>query len=239
MQIRRLDAAAAWSVDEPVGDGEGRLRDLRSRPQADHPDRQRPARPAAESGQRRAAGDRPRFRPRGGRRRAAGREPERRPRHRPLHRAAAQQQADQTMNEAATFRARPPRRSATDRRARSPLDRQILRPARGAARRLARRPPRRGGRPARPQRRRQDDLLLFGHGAGEARQRPHLPRRRGHHRPADVPPRDPRPRLSAAGNLDLPRPDRRAEHHGRARGRRARQAGARATGSSSCSASSA
>ena len=37
-------------------------------------------------------------------------------------------------------------------------------------------------------------------------------RRRGHHRPADVPPRDPRARLSAAGNLDLPRPDRRAEH---------------------------
>ena len=34
---------------------------------------------------------------------------------------------------------------------------------------------------------------------------------------------DPRPRLSAAGDLDLPRPHRRAEHHGGARGRRARQ----------------
>ena len=46
----------------------------------------------------------------------------------------------------------------------------------------------------------------------------------GHHRPADVPPRDPRPRLSAAGNLDLPRPDGRAEHPGGARGGRARHA---------------
>ena len=70
-------------------------------------------------------------------------------------------------------------------------------------------------RPARPQRRGQDDLLLFDHGAGEARRGPHPARRRRHHRPADVPPRDPRPRLSAAGNLDLPRPDRRAEHHWR------------------------
>ena len=32
---------------------------------------------------------------------------------------------------------------------------------------------------------------------------------------ADVPPGDPRPWLSAAGNLDLPRPDRRTEYHGR------------------------
>ena len=56
---------------------------------------------------------------------------------------------------------------------------------------------------------------------------PDLPRRRGHHRPADVPPRDPRPWLSAAGNLDLPRPDRRAEHPGRARGRPSPTAGAR------------
>ena len=74
--------------------------------------------------------------------------------------------------------------------------------------------PRRGARPARPERRRQDHLLLFDHGPGEARQRPHPARRRGHYRPAHVPPRHPRPRLSAAGNLDLPRPDRRAEHHG-------------------------
>ena len=44
----------------------------------------------------------------------------------------------------------------------------------------------------------------------------------GHHPAADVPPRDPRPWLSAAGNLDLPRPDGRAEHHVGARGRRAR-----------------
>ena len=35
-----------------------------------------------------------------------------------------------------------------------------------------------------------------------------------HYRPANVSPRDPRPRLSAAGNLDLSRPDGRAEYHG-------------------------
>ena len=50
---------------------------------------------------------------------------------------------------------------------------------------------------------------------------------RGHHRAADVPPRDPRPWLSAAGNLDLPRPDGRAEHHGGARSGRARPQAAR------------
>ena len=41
-----------------------------------------------QSGQRLAAGDRPRFGPRGDRRRSAGRELERRPGHRPLHRSA-------------------------------------------------------------------------------------------------------------------------------------------------------
>src|SRR3954453_5691903 len=35
-----------------------------------------------------------------------------------------------------------------------------------------------------------------------------------HSRPANLPPRDPRPRLPAAGNLDLPRPHRLPEHHG-------------------------
>ena len=118
------------------------------------------------------------------------------------------------------------------------LDRQILRQEGGAVRRLARRRPRRGARPARPQRRRQDHLLLFDHGPGEARQRPHPARRPGHYRPAHVPPRHPRHRLSAAGDLDLPRPHRLPEHHGGARGRRARQEGARRSGSSNCSANS-
>ena len=51
--------------------------------------------------------------------------------------------------------------------------------------------------------------------------RHHRARRRGHHRSADVPPRAARHRLSAAGSLDLPRPDGRAEYPRRARsGRR-------------------
>ena len=49
---------------------------------------------------------------------------------------------------------------------------------------------------------------------------------------------DPRPRLSAAGDVDLPRPHRRAEHHGGARGGGARPQGPRASGSSNCSANS-
>ena len=49
----------------------------------------------------------------------------------------------------------------------------------------------------------------------------------GHHRSADVSPRPARHRLSAAGGLDLPRPDRRAEHPRHARNRRARARAAR------------
>ena len=75
---------------------------------------------------------------------------------------------------------------------------------------------RRGGRPARPERRRQDHLLLHHHRADRARLRPHHARRPRHHRPADVPPRAARHRLPAAGGVDLPRPDRRAEHPRRA-----------------------
>src|SRR3546814_18088888 len=62
---------------------------------------------------------------------------------------------------------------------------------------------RRSGRAARPQRRGQDDVLLFGDGAGEARFGPRAARWRGYHRAADVPPRNPGARLSAAGNVDL------------------------------------
>ncbi len=49
----------------------------------------------------------------------------------------------------------------------------------------------------------------------------HHDRRRECHAAAHVPPSAARDRLSAAGSLDLPRPHRRAEHHGRARARRA------------------
>ena len=105
--------------------------------------------------------------------------------------------------------------------------RQELPQAPGAARRQCRRSARRGGRAARPQRRRQDHVLLHHHRSDRARFRHHQPRRPGHHRSADVPPRPSRHRLSAAGSVDLPRPDRRAEHPRRARGRRARCRGAR------------
>ena len=79
----------------------------------------------------------------------------------------------------------------------------------------------RGVGPARAQWRGQDHLLLFDHGAGAARCRAHPARRRRYHQPADVPPRDPRPWLSAAGNLDLPGHDGRTEHQLRARTDRA------------------
>ena len=97
---------------------------------------------------------------------------------------------------------------------------------------------RRGGRPARPQRRRQDHLLLHHHRPDRGRHRRHHARRRRHHRPADVSPRAPRHRLPAAGGLDLPRPDGRAEHPRRARGRRADRATGARRGSTSCSPSS-
>ena len=62
--------------------------------------------------------------------------------------------------------------------------------------------PRRGRRPARPQRRRQDHLLLHDHRPDRGRLRRDLPRRRGHHRPADVPAR---PRWASATCRRRPR----------------------------------
>ena len=64
------------------------------------------------------------------------------------------------------------------------------------------------------------------------------PRRPRHHPPADVPPRPPRHRLSAAGGLDLPRPQRRGQHPRRARGRRAEPARSASASSMRCSRSS-
>ena len=55
-----------------------------------------------------------------------------------------------------------------------------------------------------------------------ARYRVDQPRRRGHHQTADVPPRPSGDRLPAAGSQRVPRPERRAERHGRARGHRTR-----------------
>ena len=99
--------------------------------------------------------------------------------------------------------------------------------------------PRRGRRAAGPQRRRQDDRVLHDHRPGAGRCRQHHPRRPRRDAPADVPARPPRHRLPAAGGLDLPRPDGRAEHHGRAgAGRAQAQDGARSS-STACSRSSA
>ena len=58
-------------------------------------------------------------------------------------------------------------------------------------------------------------------GPGEAGYRLDQPGRRRHHLAADVPPRPPRHRLPAAGGQRVPRPERRAEHQGRAGGGRA------------------
>src|SRR3546814_383497 len=88
-----------------------------------------------------------------------------------------------------------PGRDRTDHRgagARRPvgdLDRQVVRQAYRVDRRFGLGRARRSGRAARPQRRGQDDVLLFGDGAGEARFGPRAARWRGYHRAADVPPR--------------------------------------------------
>ena len=59
--------------------------------------------------------------------------------------------------------------------------------------------------------------VLHDHRAGGGRRRPRHARRARRDAPAHVPPRSPRHRLSAAGTIDFPWPDRRAEHHGGAR----------------------
>ena len=92
VQIHRLDAAGGVVVKSPsetasgdfgVYDLDRKLITLIGNVQLNR---------EQNHGQRVAAGDRPRFGPRGGRRRPAGGQPERRARHRPLHRPADSQQ---------------------------------------------------------------------------------------------------------------------------------------------------
>ncbi len=90
------------------------------------------------------------------------------------------------------------------------------------------RPPRRSGRIARTERRRQDHDLLHDHRADRGRQRPHRARRPRRHDAADVPARAARHRLSAAGGVDLPRPQCRGKHPRGAGGGRAEQEAPRA-----------
>ena len=81
------------------------------------------------------------------------------------------------------------------------------------------------------ERRRQDDDVLDGRRADRARLRARAARRRRRHRRPDVRPRAEGHRLPAAGGVDLPRADGRAEHPGDsrdARPRRRRPAGAAA-----------
>jgi ABC-type sugar transport system ATPase subunit len=82
--------------------------------------------------------------------------------------------------------------------------------------------------PARTERRRQDDLLLHGDGAGARRSGHDRDRRLRRHLDADVPPRAAGHRLPAAGSLDLSRPDGRKQHPRRPRSRPRRAASARA-----------
>ena len=102
-------------------------------------------------------------------------------------------------------------------------------------RRLAGRAARRGRRPARAERRRQDDLLLHDHRPRAGRRGHDRDRRQRRHQHADVPARAARRRLSAAGSLDLSRADGRGEHPRRAGGARARTATSARTSSTSCS----
>ena len=102
--------------------------------------------------------------------------------------------------------------------------RQDLQEPAGGAERLDHVAPRRGGRPARPERRRQDHDVLHDRRPGAARHRLDQPGRHRHHHAADVSPRPPRHRLPAAGSQRVPRPERRAERHGRAGGGRTRPA---------------
>ena len=70
----------------------------------------------------------------------------------------------------------------------------------------------RGGRPARPERRRQDHGVLHDRRAGAVRRRPHSPRRTGTHAPADVPSRAAGRGLPAAGSVRLPQAVGRGQH---------------------------
>ncbi len=65
----------------------------------------------------------------------------------------------------------------------------------------------RNRRPARPERRRQDDHLLHGRRPDRRRRRPHHARRARHHADADARARAPRRRLPAAGAVGVPPPD--------------------------------
>ena len=106
--------------------------------------------------------------------------------------------------------------------------REELRRPQGGAGREPLRAARRGGRTARPERRRQDHGVLHDHRPDQGRSRAHPVRRPRHHRTADVSARAPRHRLSAAGGLDLPRPQCRGQHPRGARSGRAEQEEARA-----------
>ena len=130
------------------------------------------------------------------------------------------------MADVETLDAEADHRSAGERRPVGRVDRQVVRQARGADRRVGVGRQGRSRRAARAQRRGQDHDILFGDGAGEARLGPDHARRRGHHHAADVPARDPGAGLSAAGNVDLPRAVGREEHLDRARIVGARQGGA-------------
>ncbi|KAJ8134988.1 hypothetical protein OY671_011799, partial [Metschnikowia pulcherrima] len=95
--------------------------------------------------------------------------------------------------------------------ARNRLAQDLQRPHRGTGR-VPVRLQRRSGRPARPQRRRQDHQLLHDRGPGAGRRRPHRDRRLGHHRDADPQARPHGAVVPAAGRLGVPPPDGRAEH---------------------------
>ena len=79
--------------------------------------------------------------------------------------------------------------------------------------------------------------MITGPRAG--RRRPHHARRPRRHAAAHVSAGPARHRLSAAGSLDLPRPDGRAEHHGRAGAGRARSQEAQGAARPACSRNSA
>ena len=104
-------------------------------------------------------------------------------------------------------RSRRRREARRERRRPGPVDgrpAQGLRRPRGGPRRLGRDRLRRDRRPAGPERRRQDHHVLHGGRPGAARRGPCPPRRRGHHRAADVPARAARHQLPAAGAVGLP-----------------------------------
>ena len=98
---------------------------------------------------------------------------------------------------------------------------------------------RRSHRPARAERRRQDDDVLDGRRADRPRLGPRPARRHRRHRRPDVHPGAQGHRLPAAGSVDLPRADGRAEHPRDPRDARPRRARRGARACASCSRSSA